>query len=101
MYRWTRTVQIQGGKLTEGLGWALDMTKYVNEKMPDLHASCWMESFGELQRIQWTCELESLDDFAGKTEKLLQDKSYMTRLTQSAALFIPGTGRDTLAKKLF
>ena len=99
MYRWSRAAYIAAGKMEGALAWAQEIAAYVSANY-GIDVAVGLEAFGEVGRVHWFSEPESLAQWEEINAKLMADPAYMAKINEAADLFMAGTTKDTLVMLL-
>ena len=99
MIRWTRSAQIAPGKFAQAIQWAKEIVEFVNKKYK-IQTSVYLDCFGEYGTIRWFVDSTDLGAWEKFTNQILADQEYLKKVTQSADLFIEGSGYDTAMKAI-
>ena len=95
-YRWHRSSLISGGKADEAIQFAIEVSKYVNNKYPEITVYPYIEVFGTIGKLHWFVDYDSLATAERIMSELSSDAGYEALLKKAANLFIEGSGRDTM-----
>ena len=101
MVRWMRSVNIGGGRYLEAIGWAKEISAYV-EKSYGVRPRVFLDSFGDVSTIRWMIDNPDLASAEKALEKMLGDGEYFKRVQQafSTGLFVDGSTRDILSREM-
>lgn len=101
MITWIRTALINPGKRTEAIAWALNLSRYVNDKF-DTNITVHGNVIGPINQIYWVTTYESMDAFEQAAGKIVQDRGYNELLEASseAQLYNAQSFKDTFYQPL-
>lgn len=86
------------GRLSEAMAWSSEMNGYV-EEVSGVPMVLTMSAAGPFSDLSFIASADSLADVEAANNKLAADPGYISRLDQSAGVFLPGATRF-LAQKL-
>ncbi|MCC7072103.1 MAG: hypothetical protein IT383_12315 [Deltaproteobacteria bacterium] len=96
MYKITRCATLKNASfLPKAIGWAKEVTGFVNKNYPGFDISVGVEMFGSTN-IHWSYQAKSLAELEAVNAKLLQDQKYWAMLDNSKELWVEGSLKDTI-----
>ena len=69
-YLWQREAIAKGEHQFEAIGVGHQLTAYVNNKFPELNVRFYVQTMGQLNKVVWTAEFDSVDEFHGKVARV-------------------------------
>lgn len=93
------SAQIANGQYDHAMAWAIDMGDYV-AGLTGIGIVTMTDSYGHFGTITWVGTLESAQHADQVNEQLVADAEWVKRLNYAEDLFIPGSGRVWLNRRL-
>jgi hypothetical protein len=100
MVRFERSARVAQGKLREARQWAQEVTEYANKNHPDAKLHVFSQRFGNIGRVSWQADFDSLDALDKYQQSFDKDKGYWALVNQSTKLFVENTFEDTVFETL-
>ncbi len=96
MYKVLRSVGIKTGAALEGLQLAQESTEYINKNYPEASVNTYIQIFGDLGKIVWIADYETLANVEEVGQKLTVDEGYLGIVSKFSDLVIEGSWKDEL-----
>jgi len=95
-----RSALSKPGKFFELLQIAQEATSYFNKNYPEITLQLFLEIFGDVGKIYWVSEFETLDTFMELNTKTMADQGYISIVNKATDLVVDGGFKDTLMRSL-
>jgi hypothetical protein len=96
MIRFTRTGTIAAGHFADGAAFAAKATEAVNKLYPDAGIRWGVQVGGPVTTVHWTFDVPDLATVERMMTGLLTNSDYISLVDSAGAVFVPGTGQDTI-----
>ena len=96
MYRLLRTGGIKAGKNVEAMQAAQKIAEHINKNYSQTKLQVATQVFGDLGKICWFGDFESLAAIEEMTQKLQADEAFMGFVAKLSNFMIDGSGKDEL-----
>lgn len=96
MYRLIRSVSIKAGKNVEVRQVAQEIADYINKNYSQAKVQIGNQMFGDLAKIFWFGDIESLASLEELNQKLQMDQAYQGIVAKLADISIEGSAKDML-----
>jgi len=93
------TATMETSRAGSALTWAVDLAKYVNNLTAQTTAVL-TSNFGQYGTISWLGYSSSLNAIEESGKKINADPGFIQRLGDSEGLFVSGSGRGMLSRKI-
>lgn len=93
------SAQIANGQYDHATAWAIDIAEYV-AGLTGVGIATLTDSYGQFGTITWVGALDSAQHADTVNEQLVADAEWVKRLNYAEDLFIPGSGRVWLNRRL-
>ena len=102
MIRYIRSVSVNQGKFPQASKMAVELAAYMNEHFPGHNMRAHVQVMGDVNKLHWISEYESIAQIEQLFDELHADDGYMNFWRHAAEqdLFVPGTMRDKAMKEL-
>jgi len=102
MIRWMRTARINDGKFMLAMGWSKEMSAYAEKKFGINKLNVYVDAFGEMGLVRWSCEFTDLAALDKAQTALMMDQDYWARISQAyeQGLFVPNTTNDVVLREI-
>jgi hypothetical protein len=100
MYRFIRTGQAKNDKLVEAIALGQKIVEHINANYPGTTFQLFTEIFGDVNRIHWISDYETLADIEAVMLRINQDQAYFKIVGDSPGVFIEGSLHDTMMSSL-
>lgn len=98
--RWQRTVLIASGQTARATQFAVAVTDHVNQLIPEAGVKVYAEVLGDVGKLHWFVDYESLAQLEAFSERLAADEVYNQMLADIEGAFVPGHIHDTVYELL-
>ncbi len=100
MVRFERSGRIARGKLLEARQWAQEVTNYVNECHPEVTLQAFSQRFGNIGKVSWQADFDSLDALDKYQRSFDTDKGYWALVEKSTEFFVEDSFEDAIFETL-
>jgi hypothetical protein len=100
MIIFVRTARTVRGKRGEAKKWAIEITDYINAVCPDIQCKVFIPRFGEMNRIYWHTDFESLSALEEWQKKMAMDEGYSKLRIHAQDLLSQDSIEDTVLTSL-
>jgi hypothetical protein len=102
MYRWIRTAKISNGRFPQAIGWAKEVSGFVQKKFKTPDIRVYTAAVGEIGTLVWETDYSDLATLEKIQAQIPGDSEYWQYIHRAAQeqLFIDGETRDTLLRQL-
>lgn len=96
MIRFTRTAVVAGGHTAEALGFAHEVTQFVNARYPEVGLRWGMKIGRASGVVHWTMDVEDLNTIAKMLSELMMDGEYTSLVDGGGQPFEHGSVHDSM-----
>jgi hypothetical protein len=98
-FAWVVTAQCAPGRIAEAMTWGVDIRNHVT-KVTGLDGTFVRGLYGPWASVAWVTLAETLEEVDGSVAALAADATYLERVDDAGALFLPGSAHERLIRRL-